>query len=219
MGNKILNQLYHSCNVTRVMPRKNTCFLKLWPCEVLTTPDCSMACCMLFGKKLVFATHTPLKTWSQIAQDCPISATLPQAWGDAAAGDSGGSGMLQSSANPAGRSISSQIFGQLSLPHTHPHATMWVQAMDSFSPGITQDLLFVPHASQVADFEEEYLLHHKDVLSHCQWEMVKPAPFCTIHYGCHELNLIMRSSASFFFPFSGGGSIETTISYYFYFHL
>lgn len=69
MGNKILNQLYHSCNVTWVMPCKNTSFLKLWPCEVLTTHDCSMACCcMLFGKKSGFATHTPLKTWSQISQ-------------------------------------------------------------------------------------------------------------------------------------------------------
>lgn len=51
MGNKILNQLYHSSNVTWVTPGKNTSFLKLWPHEALTTPDHSMACSTHFEKK------------------------------------------------------------------------------------------------------------------------------------------------------------------------
>lgn len=95
MENKILNQLYYSCNVTWVIPWKNTNFLKLWPREALTTPDRGMACSMLIGKKKNNGICCSYAS-KNLDSDCPISATLPKAWSDVAGGDSGGLGMLQS---------------------------------------------------------------------------------------------------------------------------
>lgn len=151
MGSKILNQFYRSCNVTWEMPCKNTSFLKLWPREALTTHDHSMACSTLFLENISICYSY---TSPNLDSDFPLSAALPQAWDEVAGGDSSSSGdVWQSTVNPAGHSISNQLFGQLFLPYTHLHGTMWVLSMDSFSPGVTWHLLFVPLASRVACFE------------------------------------------------------------------
>lgn len=109
MLNKILNQLYHSCNTSNALQKHK--FLKaltLWSSYYIWSQH-GLLCA--FWKISVFATHSS----KNLDSDCPISATLSQAWGNAAGGDSSGSGMLQSAVNPSGCSISSWVFGQLFL--------------------------------------------------------------------------------------------------------
>lgn len=105
-----------------------------------------------FEKKSVFATHAPLKTWIRIAQYLLL---YPKPEAMLLVGILVAQGLYKTSVNHAGHSISSQVFGQHFLPHTHLHGAMWVQSMDSFSPGIIQHLLFVPHISWGADFDED----------------------------------------------------------------
>lgn len=152
MGNKILNQLYHSCNVTWVMPCKNTSFLKLWPCEVLTTHDCSMACCcMLFGISQDLLLIHLWKPGLRSPNICYFTPSLRWCccWGFWCLRD-----VTDQCQSCWSQHLKPNIWAALSP--SHPSACHHMDAGHRFmfpryNPGFT----FVPHASRIAHSEKD----------------------------------------------------------------